>query len=76
MVGAGCTLTLTGLCYKMANDRNGKYVPREICDVIHRESQVKVEATRNILENKIVELKDDLVEIKADVKTLLQGKHG
>jgi len=73
LIGAGSTLTLVGLCYKMANDKNGKYVKKEVCDVVHRESAIKIEATRNILENKIIELKDDIIEIKADVKTLLRN---
>ena len=71
LIGAGSTLALTGLCYKMSTDKNGHYVKKDVCDVLHRETAIKLEASRNILENKIIDLKDDLVEIKADVKSLL-----
>lgn len=70
-ISAGSTLTLVGLCYKLSSDKNGKYVHKDVCDVIHREGQIKVEAVRNILENKILELKDDVVELKNDVKQVL-----
>jgi len=71
LIGAGSTLTLVGLCYKMSTDKNGRYVRKEVCDISKEEVKIKVESIRNILENRIVELKDDIVEIKADVKELL-----
>lgn len=73
LIGAGSTLSLVGLCYKMSVSKNGRYVPKEVCDVVHRESQIKLDATRNILENKIIELKDDILEMKADVKEILKN---
>jgi hypothetical protein len=73
-IGAASTLSLVGLCYKMANDKNGKYVPRESCEHIHKQSEIKIDSVRNILENKIIELKDDVIEIKGDIKILLLKK--
>jgi len=72
LIDAGATIGLVGLCYSMAHDKNGKYVPKSECSLIHKESEIKIDAVRNILENKIVELKDDVVEIKGDVKELLR----
>lgn len=72
LVGAGSTLVLVGLCYRLANDKNGKYVKKEICEVLHKETKTESNAAKNILENKISELKDDILEIKADVKQILR----
>lgn len=71
VINGTAVLTLTGLCWQMSRDKNSKYVPKETCSLIHRESGLKIDTTRNILENKIIELKDDIREIKADVKKLL-----
>jgi len=73
LIDAGATLSLVGLCYSMAHDKNGKYVPKSECSLIHKESEIKIDATRNILENKIIDIKDNLTEIKADVKELLRN---
>jgi hypothetical protein len=72
LIGAGSTLTLVGLCYKMSNDKNGKYILKDVCNLKHRESEIKIDAVRNMLENKIIELKDDIIEVKSDVKELLK----
>ena len=73
LIGAGSTLTLVGLCYKMSTERNSKYVSKDVCDLSHKQSEIRIDAVRNILENKIIDLKDDLTEIKSDVKTLLRN---
>ena len=68
LIGAGSTLSLVGLCYKMASDKNGKFISKDVCDFKHEETKVRLDAARNILESKIISLKEDITEIKADVK--------
>ncbi len=73
IIGAGSTLTLVALCYKLSSDKNGKYVHKETCDLLHKENKLAVDNARNIMETKILAIKDDVIEIKADVKELLRN---
>ena len=73
VVGAGSTLALVGLCYKMASDKNGKYVRKDLCDVTHRESDIKIEGAKVLADSKFLALKEDIIEMKADIKEILKN---
>jgi hypothetical protein len=72
-IGASSTLALVGLCYKMASDKNGKYVRKDVCDVSHRESDIKIEGAKMLADSKFLALKEDIVEMKADIKEILRN---
>lgn len=65
LIGAGSTLTLVGLCVTLAR-QNGE----KLKDYIHRD--VCHEAMNNV-GTKIDNLKEDITEIKTDVKQLIRN---
>ncbi len=73
IINGAAVISLTGLCFKMSNDKNGKYVYKDICNISREKTEIKIETIRNILENRIIELKDDIIEIKIDVKEILRN---
>lgn len=72
LIGAGSTLTLVGLCYKLSRENNGKlneFVRKDVCS-----AEMQDHSNRDTeLKEKIIGIKDDIAEIKADVKELIKA---
>jgi hypothetical protein len=80
VINGAAVISLTGLCYKMANDKSNKYRTTETCQLLHKENDLKVDTAKLLLEEKlitqkaeIIAIKENLLEIKNDVKEILKN---
>ena len=70
LIGAGSTITLVLTCFKLVKD-NGKLIDEKLKNFVQRE--VCHGAQQRVFD-KVDSLKEDITEIKTDVKFLRNGR--